>query len=238
MRPAAAAEFSSLSALQAAALRDPAAMDRLLLDLTTRATPLFSGPAFYRAFREHVVPWLRTYPHFKVWVAGCGNAAEAFSLAIVLCEEGLQDRCRLYVTEACEAAIRCAQAETWPRSTLKRAVQNYRRAGGQQAFTRYCTLQRDSFTLAAPLRKNLFFAAHNPTTDASFNEFHVIVCREAMGDFDSILQAQVHELLFASLVPRGVLLLDSAEQLQSTVHRSDYERFCPEAFPAAVRKTW
>ena len=41
---------------------------------------------------------LRTFPSLKVWVAGCSNGEELYSLAILFAEEGLADRTIFYLT--------------------------------------------------------------------------------------------------------------------------------------------
>ena len=80
-------------------LHDPEAMERLLTGLSVNVTTMFRDPSFYVAFREHVVPLLRTYPFIRVWNAGCSTGEETYSLAILLEEEGLYDRSRIYATD-------------------------------------------------------------------------------------------------------------------------------------------
>ena len=91
--------LDSLSGLQERVLHDPAAMDRLLLDLSVNVTSMFRDPTFYAAFRSQVVPLLRTYPFVRIWNAGCSSGEETYSLAILLLEEGLYDRTRIYATD-------------------------------------------------------------------------------------------------------------------------------------------
>lgn len=56
---------------------------------------MFRDPAFFRIFREKVVPVLRTHPFVRLWVAGCSTGEEVYSLSILLLEEGLAERCRI-----------------------------------------------------------------------------------------------------------------------------------------------
>src|SRR5262245_23025194 len=80
--------LETISALQERLLRNPDLMQRLLLDLSINVTAMFRDPTFYAAFRERVVPLLKTYPFTRVWVAGCSTGEEVYSLAILLDEEG------------------------------------------------------------------------------------------------------------------------------------------------------
>jgi chemotaxis methyl-accepting protein methylase len=60
-------------------LHDPASMERLLLDLSINVTSMFRDPTFYVAFRQRVIPLLRTYPFTRIWVAGCSTGEEVYS---------------------------------------------------------------------------------------------------------------------------------------------------------------
>ena len=82
----------TVSQLQERLLHDPTTFPQLLDYLTVQVSEMFRDPAYFLALRERVVPLLRTYPSLKVWVAGCSTGEEAYSLAILLREEGL-DSC-------------------------------------------------------------------------------------------------------------------------------------------------
>ncbi len=61
------------------------------------------------------MPILRTYPYVRVWNAGCSTGEETYSLAIVLEEEGLLDRTRIYATDMNDlpSASRSSQTSMW-----------------------------------------------------------------------------------------------------------------------------
>gem|GEM_PF-2554037 len=101
--------LGSVSALQNAVLHEPTVMERLLRDLSVNVTAMFRDPAFYVAFRSQVVPLLRTYPFVRIWHAGCSTGEEVFSMAILLREEGLYDRCRIYATDINDVVLRQAK---------------------------------------------------------------------------------------------------------------------------------
>ena len=81
--------LKTVSALQERVLHEPAMMEMLLLDLSINVTAMFRDPAFYLAFRQRVIPLLRTYPFIRIWHAGCSTGEEVYSMAILLEEEGL-----------------------------------------------------------------------------------------------------------------------------------------------------
>lgn len=215
--------LESVSGLQERVLREPACMERLLRGLTVHVGAMFRDPGFYFALREKVVPVLRTYPFVRIWHAGCSAGEEVYSLAIVLHEEGLYTRCRIYATDLSEAVLQDAREGVFPLAAMKEYTENYQRAGGEASFSDYYTARYDHALLRPALRENVVFAQHNLATDGTFNEFNVILCRNVMIYFNTALQARVHGLLHASLARLGVLGLGRKESLRFTPHETDYE---------------
>jgi chemotaxis protein methyltransferase CheR len=184
---------------------------------------MFRDPSFYIAFREKVVPLLRTYPFTRVWVAGCSTGEEVYSLAIVLEEEGLYERARVYATDINETLLDQARAGVFPLDKMQEYTQNYLRAGGKRPFSEYYVAAYDGAQFHRSLAANVVFAQHNLASDRSFNEFHVIVCRNVMIYFDKSLQDRVHRLFHESLAPFGVLGLGHKESIHFTPFEDRYE---------------
>ena len=78
---------------------------------------MFRDPRFFLAFRQRAVPLLRTYPFIRIWHAGCSTGEEVYSLAILLQEEGLYDRCRIYATDMNEVVLQTGAGRASSRST-------------------------------------------------------------------------------------------------------------------------
>jgi chemotaxis protein methyltransferase CheR len=213
----------TISGLLARLLHDPAAMERLLLDLSITVTAMFRDPSFYVAFRERVAPLLRTYPFTRIWVAGCSTGEEVHSLAILLKEEELYDRTRIYATDINEAVLERAREGVFPLEKMKEYTQNYLKAGGKRAFSEYYVAAYDGAQFQRSLVENVVFAQHNLVSDRSFNEFNVIVCRNVMIYFDKQLQNRVHELFYESLVHFGVLALGHKESIHFSPRADDYD---------------
>jgi chemotaxis protein methyltransferase CheR len=214
---------ASISGLQEKVLDDPSCMDRLLLALSIGVTAMFRDPCFYLAFRNTVVPWLRDQPFLRIWHAGCSTGEEAYSMAILLKEEGLYEKSRIYATDMSEVVLSKAQEGIFPLASMREHSTNYLKAGGQGSFADFYAARYDHAILHADLRRNILFARHNLVTDASFNEFHVILCRNVMIYFNRSLQARVHELFHESLQVSGWLGLGTKESLMFSPYEADYE---------------
>jgi chemotaxis protein methyltransferase CheR len=218
-----AEHLTSVSGLQEKVLHDPACMERLLLDLSINVTSMFRDPTFYTAFRDKAIPLLRTYPFSRVWVAGCSTGEEVYSLAILLDEEGLYERARIYATDINEAVIDRAKLGVFPLDKMQEYTQNYIRAGGKRAFSEYYSAAYDGAQFDRSLIRNVVFAQHNLVSDRSFNEFHAIICRNVMIYFDRSLQDKVHGLFHESLATFGVLALGHKESIKFTRFAESYE---------------
>lgn len=218
-------QLKTISAVQERLLHDPKAMDRFVLALTVNVTSMFRDPNFYRSLREKVVPILRTYPFVRIWDVGCSSGEEAYSLAVVLSEEGIYERCRVYATDMNEEVLRRAKAGIIPLAKMKDYTDNYIRAGGKTAFSDYYTAKFDHAILHGGLKQNIVFAHHNLVTDKSFNEFHFILIRNVLIYFNDELRERVLELLHTSLVKFGMLALGRRESLKFTKFEHLYEEF-------------
>src|SRR3954453_21116976 len=213
----------TLSALQDRVLHDTQAMERLLHDLSINVTSMFRDPTFYAAFREQVVPLLRTYPFIRIWNAGCSTGEETFSLAILLYEAGIYDKTRIYATDINDRVLERARRGRFPLERMRDYTANYLRAGGEEEFSRYYTVEGNEASFAPDLCSRVVFAGHNLVSDGPFNEFHVIVCRNVMIYFGKVLQDRVHDLFHDSLETFGVLALGHKESIKFTSHEREYE---------------
>jgi len=202
-------------------------MERLLLDLSINVTSMFRDPTFYVAFREKVVPLLHTYPFTRIWCAGCSTGEEVYSLAIVLEEEGLYERTRIYATDINESVLATARAGIFPLDKMQQYTQNYIRGGGKHDFSRYYLAAYEAAQFSKELTENVVFAQHNLAMDRAFNQFNVIVCRNVMIYFDKPLQDRVHALFYESLEQFGVLALGHKETLAFTPLADRYEELDP-----------
>ena len=213
----------TIAGLLALVLHDADAMERLLLDLSINVTSMFRDPTFYAAFRAQVVPVLRTYPFTRIWVAGCSTGEEVYSLAILLQEEGIYDRTRIYATDINETVLGRARQGVFPLEKMQEYTENYIRAGGTRSFSEYYLAKYEGALFDRSLTENVVWAPHNLVQDRSFNTFNTILCRNVMIYFDRALQTRVHQLFHDSLERFGILALGHKESIRFTGLENVYE---------------
>ncbi|AZN43567.1 protein-glutamate O-methyltransferase CheR [Paenibacillus albus] len=217
----------TVSGLQEKVLHDPLIFKRLTDDFSINVTELFRDPSFFITFRSKVVPLLRGLPSIRIWHAGCSTGEEAYSMAILLHEEGLLEKSRIYATDMNEEVIEEAKLESFTLDRLPKYARNYMLAGGKKLLNHYVTVSKARVDFQSFLGSKITFAQHNLAVDESFNEFHVIICRNVLIYFNSYLQNRVHELFHTSLSSSGILGLGHKESITFTGFTDCYREIEP-----------
>ncbi len=215
----------SLSQLQHLLLRDAAVFADLMGFLTIQVSEMFRDPAYFRALREMVVPHLRTYPSLKIWIAGCANGEEFYSLAILFREEGLEDRTIFYCTDISPAALKKAEAGIYDLDRIAQFTENHRLAGGKQSLSDYYTAAYGAAVFDKTLRRRAVFAEHNLASDQVFAEVQLVSSRNVLIYFDRDLQDRALGLFGGSLVRGGFLGLGSKETLRFSRYSEAFADF-------------
>jgi len=216
-------DLKSLSEMQHRILYDEQFFSSLLVDLSINVTEMFREPLFFRAVREKVIPILRKDPFVKVWHAGCATGEEVYSMAILLKEEGLYERTRIYATDFSQDVIKKAKEGIYSIDSMKEYTQNYKKAGGLSSFADYYTARYDYAIMENSLKENIVFADHNLATDGVFGEMNIIFCRNVLIYFTRELQDRVMGLFRDSLCDGGFLCLGSKESIRFSEYSDDFE---------------
>ena len=197
--------------LQHRLLHDPAWFRELLDQLTVQVSDMFRDPPFYVAFRERVVPLLRTYPTLKLWHAGCSSGEEVYATAILLSEADLYERAQIYATDLSGKALDVAREGVYPLEQAAGFAKNHALAGGTGRFDRYYSSAYGRIAMDEALKRNVVFFEHNLATDYSIGEMHVIFCRNVLFYFDRPLRRRVLDTFAAGLHRGGFLCLGATE---------------------------
>jgi chemotaxis protein methyltransferase CheR len=216
-------ECQTPSQLQDRILRDPALFQSLLDVLTVPVSDLFRDPTYFRTIREAAVPILRTYPSFKIWVAGCSTGEEAYSFAILLREEGLLERALIYATDINAQTLAKAEAGVYAIDRVQGFSENYRQAGGRASLADYYTAAYQRAVFDKSLRTHIVFSDHSLATDSVFAEVQLVSCRNVLIYFNRALQDRAIGLFRDALSHRGFLGLGAKETVRLSSHATAFE---------------
>lgn len=196
-------------------LEDETLIREFLDKIFINVSEMFRDPDVFSILRSEIFPYISSYPVIKIWSAGCAHGQEAYSLAIILKELGIYDRSVLYATDIDPEAVEKAYEGRYPMKDALKYYENYYLSGGIQKFSEYFTIAGDYLVINDDLRQNICFSCHNIVTDAVFNEFSLILCRNMLIYFDSELQLRALKLFNNSLAKRGFLILGKSESLNT-----------------------
>lgn len=208
-----AEKLTSITSLLDKILHDSDCLQRMVSDFSINVTEMFRDPSFFLSFREQVIPMLQTYPSIRIWHAGCSTGEEVYSMAIMLYEADLYEKTKIFATDINSNVLKTAKSGFFPLEHMRKYTNNYMLAGGERAFSDYYSVVKNGVKFHPFLSKNIVFAQHNLATDRSFNEFHVILCRNVLIYFNKSLQTRVHELFHQSLGTLGILGLGDKETI-------------------------
>jgi len=214
----------TISAYQDRLLHDAACMQRFLGVVGVNVTGIFRDAELMRCIREEAIPVFRTFPSVRIWVAGCSTGEEVYTLGVVLAEEGMLERTSVYATDLNEDTLAVARTGSYAQDKVRRCEEQYRRSGGRGRLSDHYTATGRSARFDRSLQDNVTWARHNLVTDASFNDFHLIVCANVLIYFRPALQERVHRLFYDSLVRSGFLGLGKRESLIYCPERNHYEQ--------------
>jgi chemotaxis protein methyltransferase CheR len=225
-----AESVKTISALQERILHDPEALRRFVLAMSATSNRLFRAPEYFRAFRERVVPFLRTYSFVRLWLPASSTGEDVYTIAAILFEEGLLERSMIYATDLSDLALTQARAGSYQTGSLEEFANDYRLSGGRLSVTDFCDIAESGVRFNEHLQRQIIFSTHSLTTDASLNEFHAIVARGVLPQFSKTLQYRVHNLFLQSLTRFGFICLSSSESLHATPHEGVFRKV-DEVFP-------
>jgi chemotaxis protein methyltransferase CheR len=214
---------NSISELQARVLHDVDTFTALLQYLTVPTTEMFRDPLYFLALREQVVPFLKTYPSLKIWIAGCSTGEEIYSMAIMLQEEDLLERSIIYATDINPQSLEKARKGIFSLDKVRDYTVNYQSSGGKRSLSDYYMAAYDGALFDRSLIENVSFADHSLATDSVFAETHLVCCRNVMIYFNQELQERSLGLFHDSLCHRGFLGLGSKESIDFSDYANHFE---------------
>lgn len=217
------ANVNYISELIPKILYQPKIFQLLLNEFSIQVTDMFRDANLFKELRIKVLPYLKTYPYFKIWHAGCSTGEEVYSLAIMLKEEGIYDRATIFATDFNDNAVQKASDGIYPLENIKKYSENYIAAGCTKSFSDYYHAGYESAIISPSLKEKITFANHNLVTDGSFGEMNLVICRNVLIYFDKELQNKVLDLFKQSLLHKGFLVLGSKETIAFSNSSKDFD---------------
>lgn len=116
---------------------DPDCRTTILSQLTVNYSKIFRDPWVFRKILLQIFPYLESYSRLNFWVAGCAAGEEAYSLAILLSENGLLERSRVYASDISDTVLSRAASGILDQPLDADSAIRYKNSGGQYSLSDY-----------------------------------------------------------------------------------------------------
>lgn len=187
--------------------------DFFINEITVNVTEMFRDPAFWSVLRDTVVPELNKKPLINIWHAACSSGEEVFSMAILLSENGILNKCKITATDLNMNILKIAQKGIYPLKSQALNSKNYILFGGKKKLEEYYTIQEKNVAFNQDLIGNTNFKFHDLTKDGPFGMFDLIICRNVFIYFNFTLQERVVSVFNRSLGKYSFLAIGSKESI-------------------------
>ena len=178
--------------------------------MTTNETYFFRDPAHYDAIRSVLLPKLkeerRDYRRLRFWSAAASTGQEAYSLAMLLLQEGLSDwNIQILGTDFSAPVVERARSGKYQQIEVNRGlptpllVKHFRRSGVD-------------WQLSEPVRRLASFETIDLRQSMrALGPFDLVFCRNVMIYFDAETKKNILRQLHGTLFRGGWLMLGGAE---------------------------
>jgi two-component system CheB/CheR fusion protein len=210
--------MSSLAAYAELLESDPREADTLLRDMLIGVTNFFRDRQAFDVLEKKILPDIlanrRQNDPVRAWVAACSTGEEAYSLAMILCEQtaslGKSMPIQIFASDIDERAIATARAATYPSSIITDVAPERL----QQHFNK----EDDRYRVRKSVRDRVLFAPHNILRDPPFSRLDIVSCRNLLIYLNREMQTHLLEMFHFSLNPGGILFLGSSESADLASH--------------------
>lgn len=191
-----------------------ASFRRTVIDrLTVSYSVMYRDPELFKRLRDDVFLYLQSFPRLSVWVAGCADGEEVYSLAILLAEAGLLERTQLYATDISPKALENARSGILQRPLDDDVIQRYQASGGVSDLRCYFSSSNGQLKLNKDILQRIAFEKHDLVQQPSHVSAHLILCRNVFIYFDHALKNKVLAKLGDALMASGFLAIGVEENI-------------------------
>lgn len=187
----------------------------LFRELLIGVTEFFRDPQVFEELAKEVLPRLfenrSTDECVRIWVAGCANGSEAYTIAI-LCREAMDGlksppQLQIFATDIDERALQVGRAGIYPVGIEDHV--------SPERLKRFFIRRGKRYEVTREIREQVLFSVHNLISDPPFSRLDLISCRNLLIYLGPHLQKKLIPLFHYALLPSGYLLLGPSENITS-----------------------
>jgi chemotaxis protein methyltransferase CheR len=191
---------------------DPKLAEAVVESMTTNESSFFRDTKPFDQFKQNVLPMLMERnahkKHIRIWSAASSSGQEAYSLAMILKEEGAKLsgwNIEIIGTDLSKEMVDKARDGIYSQFEVQRGLPI-------MLLMKYFKQDGDKWQISEDLRKMVSFRTGNLLADLSpLGMFDIIYCRNVLIYFDQATKARVLDAMHRMLPPHGMVALGGAE---------------------------
>lgn len=185
-------------------------VESLFKDFLISVTAFFRDREPFQDLRRVVEALVARTPEsatIRVWVPGCANGEEAYSIAILIHQELMKSRkstpFQVFATDIDESALGQARKGYYSQAQIEGV--------DPEVLELFFQLRDGHYLISKTIRDKVVFARQNVITDPPFSRIDLISCRNLLIYFSAELQKRVMQIFHFALKPNGYLFLGRSE---------------------------
>ena len=208
-------------------VHDSVFLEIIVKEITVNTTELFRDPEVWHEIRQRVINKLKDKSEIRIWHAGCSTGQEVYSLAIMLKEHKLFDKCKIFASDLNTDVLDKARKGEYKYQFNVNYLSNFD-----------TVLQEDpyNYTIEKEVNYNTYFEIDKKNDRIIMNDFlrekplfrkmdlvklensflttfDIILCRNVLIYFNLTLQNKVIDFFHNNLNDGGFLILGKHESL-------------------------
>lgn len=178
--------------------------------ITIHETSFFRDESAFDALKLDLLPKLvagRSLSKLRIWSAASSTGQEAYSLAILLLELGIEPhRFEIYATDLSSQVVERAKRGIYSKVEVQRGVAANR--------MRHFQSHAEGWQISQEIRHQVRFDRMDlRTIPANLEPFDLVICRNVLIYFDMQTKLKILRSITNALKPEGYFLLGTAESL-------------------------
>lgn len=195
-------------------LSDKEVFESLFEKLSINVSEFFRDTNSFKFVKEELFNQFKNQnTHIKIWCAASSKGQEAYSIAMILDELGLLERSVIYATDINEFILSQAKNGIYSKEEFRQCCNALEKLSIKNDPRDWFDIKENYVCINERIKRKVHFFSHNLVTDGEINEFQVVFCRNVLIYFNEKLQNRVLDLIYDSLVLRGILVLGESEHI-------------------------
>lgn len=197
---------------------NPGEIDVLFQDILINVTRFFRDPEAFNIIKNETLPELvsnkKEGDTVRIWVPGCSNGEEVYSLAMLLWEvmesTGKNLKVQIFGTDVDEDSIQLAAKRVYPEVNVEDIDDDLRH--------KFFEKVKEGYQIKGEIGDMTVFSMHNVLKDPPFTDLDMISCRNLLIYLKSNAQKIVLSAFNNALKQGGVLFLGPSESIGESMN--------------------